>query len=99
MKSGVPYIRKGGYGMSLWASQRKQVPLKSEGGNYLVTGNKFRDHSRKKGGCQKLKWNGVEIKVQSNEENKWEGMEKQLGNKEGINREMNTKYERQEKGN
>jgi len=70
--------------MGLWASQREQVPLKREGGNYLVTGNKFKDRSRKKGGCQKLKWNGVEIKVQNNKKNKWEEMEEQVVYKEGI---------------
>jgi len=71
--------------MGLWTSQREQVSLKKEGGNYLVTGNNFKDHSRKKGGCQKLKWNGVEIKVQNNKKkNKLEEMEKQVGYKEGI---------------
>jgi len=34
------------------------VPLQREGGNYRVTGNKFKGHGRKIGGCQKLKWNG-----------------------------------------
>lgn len=56
--------------MGLWASQREEVPLNREGRNYIVTGNKFKDHSRKKGGCQKLKWNGIEIKVQNNKKNK-----------------------------
>jgi hypothetical protein len=50
----------------------------------LFTGNKFKDHSRKKGGCQKLKWNGVEIKAQNNKKYKWEEMEKQVGHKAGI---------------
>jgi hypothetical protein len=39
--------------MGLWASQREQVPLKREGGKYIVTDSKFKDHNRKKGGCQK----------------------------------------------
>jgi hypothetical protein len=34
--------------MGLWAGKREQVSLKREGGNYHVTGNKFKDHSRKK---------------------------------------------------
>jgi len=56
--------------MGLWVSQSEEVPLNRVGGNYIVTGNKFKNHSRKKGGCQKLKWNGVEIKVQNNKKNK-----------------------------
>jgi hypothetical protein len=71
--------------------------LEKKGGRYFVTGNKFKNRSRNEGGCQKLKWNRVEMKVQNKKgvsgrkwRNKWVTRKEENG-------EMNRKYEKQEK--